>query len=1107
MKQLFSRPFFWVSFFIFSISCTLFSYYFFSRAFPLVSLDLKMDRVQAVEKAAELSKQFDLGPQSYSVAASFETDQIVKNYVELEAGGTGALTQMLADHYYAPYTWHVRHFKQFEKNEVTFIFKPDGTPYGFCQTVSENLPGAALTANSAQKIAQESAQFWHINFDDYVLIESSKEEHPSGRIDHTFVYERPSITIGKGLYRLKLVVSGDTLTEIKPFIKIPEEFLVRYKEIRSSNNSIAFAANMLMIIVYILGGCVIGLFMLMRRRLVQWRTPMMWGIFIGFLHALVSINQLPLAWMNYNTALSERGFLLSQAIQTFYQFIFISFFYGLVFAAAESLGRKAFGNHLQFWKSWSKEVAASTAIGGRTLGGFLMVPVALALVILFYLITTWCCGWWIPSDALIEPNILATYMPWLSSIVLSLGAGFMEESLFRAVPIAGAAILGDRFGKKRAWLVIGFIIQAIIFGAAHANYPAQPAYARLVELLFFSTINGLVYLRFGLLPAIITHFIYDVMWFALPLFVSHAPNAWINQLLVVLIALIPVWIVVYARIRARRWLSVSPNVLNNAWQPADTEHKAFYIENLYQAYAMPLPLEKKSYYAGLVGLILWLITAQFNQDGTAIHIDKKTVQNAADTAIKKRSIVLDHAWDQLVTVADDYHTPQDELQHLFIWRMGGRNLYHSLLGSYLRPPRWTIRYATFSPKIPTAARVEEYGLAFTNSVNPIRFIHLLPEDLSKKSLDESNARTKALTTIFENYGLHQEQIRELSAKSINRPNRTDWHFIFQDTNALNLKNGQARIAITIAGDEVVDSYRYVHVPEDWERETIQTKNVQKITQFIARLGQNALLCVGIIASFIYYPVNTTLKTIIATCGVISATFLMHEINDWTSKVALFNTSEPYSHQLFGLIGSLILSLVVKGGIITVIATRLTPLLQNAHTNPLVGISAGFIIAGFNALITALLPHTEPTWADYSALKSTLPWLAIVSDTLIDIFTLMIMLFLYYSVLNLVTEQWQKRRYLGVIITLLGGIFSAGLKEYICVTHVFIDGLISGFVFLLVYVGMIRFDIKHLYYASMSIVIIQLLQQAIFNAFPYAWLYYSCTIIATCFFAWLLRKRA
>jgi hypothetical protein len=105
----------------------------------------------------------------------------------------------------------------------------------------------------------------------------------------------------------------------------------------------------------------------------------------------------------------------------------------------------------------------------------------------------------------------------LTSIAISLQAGFWEECLFRAVPIAGAALLGRRFGKPWLWITAAMVVQAVIFGGGHANYPAQPAYARLVELIIPALGFGGLYLLFGLVPAIVLHFAFDVVWIALPL--------------------------------------------------------------------------------------------------------------------------------------------------------------------------------------------------------------------------------------------------------------------------------------------------------------------------------------------------------------------------------------------------------------------------------------------------------------------------------------------------------------------------------------------------------------------------------------------------------------
>src|SRR4029078_12827809 len=162
--------------------------------------------------------------------------------------------------------------------------------------------------------------------------------------------------------------------------------------------------------------------------------------------------------------------------------------------------------------------------------------------VLLYIVMTKVFGWWSPEEALVHPDVLATYARCRSAIAYSFQAGFWEESLFRAVPIAGAALIGDRFKQRPLFIAIAFVVQALIFGAGHAPYPTQPAYARPVELIIPSIGFGLLYLCFGLLPGIVLHFAFDAFWFAMPLFATTAAGIRLQQILVVAMIFVPLWI-------------------------------------------------------------------------------------------------------------------------------------------------------------------------------------------------------------------------------------------------------------------------------------------------------------------------------------------------------------------------------------------------------------------------------------------------------------------------------------------------------------------------------------------------------------------------------------
>ncbi len=262
---------------------------------------------------------------------------------------------------------------------------------------------------------------------------------------------------------------------------------------RAANNAIGQASVISMLVLYVAGGMGIGLFVMLRRRWVIWRQPLFWGALVALLQTLAAVNEWPLIWLSYDTALPIQLFFGEQVAVLVAGLFGYTALYALSFMAAETLTRRAFGSHPQFWRVWSRTAGASGGILRRTMAGYLFVAVFFAYDVGLYLVTTRYFHWWSPSEALFHPDVLASYVPWFSAFANSLQAGFWEECLFRAVPLAGAALIGDRLGQRRLFLVIGFVVQALVFGSGHAPYPNQPAYARPVELILPSIGFGLLY--------------------------------------------------------------------------------------------------------------------------------------------------------------------------------------------------------------------------------------------------------------------------------------------------------------------------------------------------------------------------------------------------------------------------------------------------------------------------------------------------------------------------------------------------------------------------------------------------------------------------------------
>jgi len=151
------------------------------------------------------------------------------------------------------------------------------------------------------------------------------------------------------------------------------------------------------------------------------------------------LNSWPLAWMNYDTAVPASGFAIRQVMSAIGIFGLFAVLLTITFMAAETLSRRAFPHHVQLWKVWSPNVASSPLVFGETVLGYLLVAPFFAYEIVLYFFAQEKLGWWTPSDTLVNPDMFANYVPSLSALAQAAQAGFWEECLFRAAPLAVAA--------------------------------------------------------------------------------------------------------------------------------------------------------------------------------------------------------------------------------------------------------------------------------------------------------------------------------------------------------------------------------------------------------------------------------------------------------------------------------------------------------------------------------------------------------------------------------------------------------------------------------------------------------------------------------------------
>jgi membrane protease YdiL (CAAX protease family) len=1110
------RPAFWIALAVLSAAAALVGVHFFPQAFSIVALEITMDRGHALDAARAIAGRDNLGPPGYREAASFAGDDEAQTFVELEGGGKDAFTRMLREHLYEAYTWRVRHFKDGETNESTIEFTPDGRPYGFVERLKEDAPGPAIDAAAARRIAEErAATRWNVDLSRFSLAEQGMERRPSGRVDHTFTYERTDATLKEGRIRMRLVVSGDRSTEVSHFVKIPEAFTRRYASMRSANDIIGIGSTVGLALLYVIGGIGVGMFFMMRRRYVLWRHAAIWGVAVGGMQTLASLNEFPLIWMNYDTAIPRATFLAQQAALLVAGFVGFSVFFGLSFMAAETLSRRAFPRHPQLWRVWAKEPGASIQILGRSVGGYLLVSVFFAYDVLLYLVMTKVFGWWSPAEALIHPDVLATYAPWLSAIANSFQAGFWEESLFRAVPIAGAALLGERVGQRRLFIVLGFIVQAIIFGAGHAPYPNQPAYARPVELIIPSIGFGLLYLYFGLLPGIILHFTFDVVWFALPIFLAKAPGIWFQQLMVVALTLVPLWIVLWRRAQVGHWTELSPADLNGAWTPPPAPERP--------AAAPALPHQQIGPRArtawlviGAVSLVALLVVpfilqkrglSPFSGAYGGLPLTRQQAEDLVRQELQKRGVTLSPKWRVMGVPDDGSGGP-----HQFVIETAGEQRWRELLGLYLPKPRWRVRVATFEGDV--ADRAEQWQ-AYVTSSGEIRNIrHDVPEARPGASLDEAAARQRAIAAVKDRFNLDaaRGQIKEVSAKPQKQKARTDWKFTFTDTTVAlaapkpqsgeggaapkpqsgeggTLSQGEPRIDVDLAGDEVASVARYIYVPEEWERGQRAASTRNTVIQVAVSVVFGGLLLAAAIGGMVSWSRGQfTPRLFLAATAMVLGLSVLSIANGWPSVLANLSTSAPLAIQLLGVLAVGLVGLTLLSAVIGLAIGALPHRLAGLGTMPdreavRLGIAAG--VVGATVVGVAAWLRT-PSWAQFppvGQLGTVMPAAAAAIDPIAGFLTRLAVITTALLAIDRITASWTRHRALGAVLLGAIGFLSGGVPVSGHAIAWAVAGAIVAIALTVTYVTLLRFDITLVPIALATMIAVGVLARGAARPYP------------------------
>jgi len=860
----------------------------FPRAIPIVALEQRMTRALALQRADSFFRAHALAPAGARRAVRFRSDDSLRTFVELAAGGKDTLDALVRGRDVAPFTWSVRAFVPGDPHEASVDFAPDGRLTGFRRTFAEADVKPTLSSDSARVLAEQVLGAWvGEGGPRWRLATSSYETRKtSGRVDRTYTFERTGRKVGDAPLRLDVVIAGDAPSAARPYVVIPEAFSRRYGEMRSANEFLTLLATVGVLVFAIAGA--VALRRYARAREVRWREPIVVGGVIAALFVAAQLNVIPTSWYDYDTATSPALFETMQLAAAILVGVSAGALVALTLAAAEALTRAAFPRHLDWWKLW--RIRGTREVAGRVAGGYAVAAIGFAWVALFYVVTREAFGWWVPSELLDDPNQIATPMPWLAGIAISLQAGVWEEALFRALPLSLLSLWVGNRPHRTAWMAAGIAVAALVFGFAHASYPSWPPYSRGVEIFLDACFWGVLFLSFGLIVTVVAHFVYDLVLFGLFAATGTAVEYRVSAAIILLALLAPALAVAWRWVRQRGLTLAGDDARFAAWAPTPRVEVA--VPAAEPATRM---LGARARKAAMVTVAVGVLVALLAPDrpvlGPRFTGTRARVAASADSTLAARG-VDPSAWKRLQRTATD--TLDAWPRFLREHRTPG--LAAELAPTYAVPAWWVVRYVRLTG--PLAERAEEWRVRFRPDGSPLDVRHILPESARRESPGAPETRRLARAALAR-AGLDTTRLIEAHFEETARPARRDVTVTYTDSTLKLPGEAAARAWVSLAGDEPLVVRRGVELPERFLRADRDAEQRRLVISVLAGVVLLAAVVGGAIfvtrrRQVLVQDATPGRRAVVIALAALALVQIAESLDALPAQLYLYDTATPWS---------------------------------------------------------------------------------------------------------------------------------------------------------------------------------------------------------------------
>jgi len=480
---------------------------FYEKVLPSAAVELKLSKADVIAKARDFWTSRGVNLSGYQEATIFSADNEASVYLQKTVGVDSA--NALGKSTVPIWFWKVRFFKPLTKEEFIARIEPDGRISAFQHIIPEDAPGDYLEEGKALELVRAYLKDnFGIEPSEWEMVKSSSEDRKARR-DYYFTFKKPSATWGESDLRVDVVLAGSEIASVVKYLKVPEEFTRSYQSQRSLGSLLGTIASLLAVLMVFAG--VIMFFANLRKRGNDVKLATLVGVALGLSILISNATLIPTYLSRYDTATQFSGYLLQVFMGMALSVLVIGFFVGVVAGwAGGAIDKKE--------TLWGLLPLSRGRLSRRMAGwALLSYPLAfffMGLQVIIYFLGVKFMGVWAPAESEYT-MVFASSIPALFALGTSLSAGLNEEVIFR---FFGFTL----FKKALRNTFLAFLIPTVIWAFLHSTYEIFPIYFRGIELTIGGLLFALVFWRYGLFTAIMTHWMVDALYFTMPLMKSSS---------------------------------------------------------------------------------------------------------------------------------------------------------------------------------------------------------------------------------------------------------------------------------------------------------------------------------------------------------------------------------------------------------------------------------------------------------------------------------------------------------------------------------------------------------------------------------------------------------